>query len=222
MQVEKAYIREKILQVARTLFFQKGYNAVTMRQIAHYSGIGLGSIYTYFKSKEVLLKEILSPFLANMQAKMEEHFEVDQSLYDPAYFTSQEGLEQSLKMVLDVVEDYREELLFLFTYGHQTLYRHYFTELTHYYYQKSCSFMQSVSQVDPSLFTSFSKGLLFLLNEMWIAVIRIFVCNKEMDEQERYQFLSEYVAFCTAGWNTLLRGDDKAKPYPIYESYTKA
>lgn len=222
MQVEKAHIRETILQVARSLFFQKGYNAVTMRQIAHYSGIGLGSIYTYFKSKEILLKEVLSPFLMNMKEKMEEHFVVDKSLYDPASFSSPKGVEASLKMVLNVVEDYREELLFLFTYGHQTLYRHYFTELTHYYYQKSCDFMQGVSQVDPSLYTSFSKGLLYLLNEMWISVIRIFVCNKEMDEQERYQFLAEYVAFCTAGWNVLLQGEVKTNPHPIYESYAKA
>lgn len=206
MQVEKAHIRAKILEVTRHLFFTKGYSAVTMREIALLSGIGLGSIYTYYPSKESLLKEILNPFLANMKKRMDEHFVLDKNYYNPKLFASQKGLEKSFEMVLDIIRDYRKEFLFLFTYGHQTPYRNYFRELIESYYQKSVSFMEGVSEIDRSLNTNVSRGFLYLMNEIWFSALKIYACNKEMTEEERHQFVAEYVAYCTAGWHTILLG----------------
>lgn len=45
---------KKILAAAETLFLEKGYNAVTTREIAAAAGVNLGLIPYYFGSKEVL------------------------------------------------------------------------------------------------------------------------------------------------------------------------
>lgn len=222
MQVEKIAIRTKLLEIARSLFFRKGYDAVTMREIAQLTGIGLGSIYTYFKSKEQILKEVLSPFFNNIQSSMRAHFAINKELYSPSFFTTKEGMLASMQRLLNVVDDYQEELRFLFTYGHQTKFCNYFHDLIEYYYKESCLFMQEVGKKDPSLCTDFSKGLLYLMNEMWISMIRIFVCNRDMNKEERYLFLTEYVTFCTAGWDTLMSGNNKISCNCVYETYSNS
>ena len=48
MQTVKDHIKSDILQSAATLFLEKGYLKVPMREIAHKSGVGLSNIYNYF------------------------------------------------------------------------------------------------------------------------------------------------------------------------------
>lgn len=54
--------QNKILDVATELFAIKGYDAVSMRDIANSVGIKMSSIYYYYDGKEALLKDVLSNF----------------------------------------------------------------------------------------------------------------------------------------------------------------
>jgi len=54
--------RKKILEVATELFALKGFNAVSMRDIAKAVGIKMSSIYYYYEGKESLLHEVLTAF----------------------------------------------------------------------------------------------------------------------------------------------------------------
>lgn len=55
---EKAVLRSKILEAARTLFVKDGYEAVTMRQIASKINYTATAIYYHFPDKESLLREL--------------------------------------------------------------------------------------------------------------------------------------------------------------------
>lgn len=50
---------EQILAVAGELLLKWGYKRVTMEDIAHYSGIGKGTIYLHWKSKDALFRTLL-------------------------------------------------------------------------------------------------------------------------------------------------------------------
>lgn len=50
-QAEKEQRRRAILDAARTLLLEKGYDAVSIRQIAKISELGTGTIYSYFSGK---------------------------------------------------------------------------------------------------------------------------------------------------------------------------
>jgi len=54
--------RNRILDVATRLAAQKGFNAVSMRDIAKEVGIQMSSIYYYYDSKSALLEDILARF----------------------------------------------------------------------------------------------------------------------------------------------------------------
>ncbi len=50
-QLEKDQRRRSILEAARALLLKKGYDAVSIRQIAAISELGTGTIYSYFSGK---------------------------------------------------------------------------------------------------------------------------------------------------------------------------
>lgn len=58
--------RDSILEAAAKLFRKQGYSATTLRQIAQLANMEAGSIYYHFRSKEVILKEVLDRGLSHI------------------------------------------------------------------------------------------------------------------------------------------------------------
>jgi len=81
-KVENELIREErkrsILDVTLKLFANKGYESTSIAQIAKEAGISKGLIYTYFESKEALLRSLVLDLSA-----MEEGFWNDIQDEDP-------------------------------------------------------------------------------------------------------------------------------------------
>lgn len=63
--------KRSILSAAGTLFAQKGFEAVTMREIAKLAKCSHTTIYIYFKDKESLLYELSTPPLQQLKEDME-------------------------------------------------------------------------------------------------------------------------------------------------------
>ena len=57
---EREELRQKILDTARELFIAHGYEGVTLRKIAHAIEYAPGTIYSYFKDKDELLRVLCS------------------------------------------------------------------------------------------------------------------------------------------------------------------
>ena len=63
--MEKAPLsrRDELLDLAATMFAERGLRATTVRDIADSAGILSGSLYHHFKSKEQMVEEVLRDFL---------------------------------------------------------------------------------------------------------------------------------------------------------------
>ena len=48
-------IREILLQEAKRQVFENGYSSLTIRSVASACGIGVGTVYNYFESKDALV-----------------------------------------------------------------------------------------------------------------------------------------------------------------------
>jgi len=57
--VDKKQKKEHILDAALGVFVNKGFSNVVINDIAKVAGIGKGTVYEYFKSKEDLFSELL-------------------------------------------------------------------------------------------------------------------------------------------------------------------
>ncbi|MBP2046390.1 TetR/AcrR family transcriptional regulator [Methanobacterium aggregans] len=62
----KISTKEKIFQVSVDLFSEKGFNAVSIREIAREVGIRESSIYNHYKNKEAILDTIIEYFMEVM------------------------------------------------------------------------------------------------------------------------------------------------------------
>jgi len=56
---QKAESHARILESARALFIERGYDATTARDIAKHAGLSVGTLFLHFKSKADILKTII-------------------------------------------------------------------------------------------------------------------------------------------------------------------
>lgn len=71
MEDHREEVRRKILNSAKKLFVQQGYEKTTIRQIEADSGVLIGSIYYMFRNKEDIFQELIASLVKNVQAKIE-------------------------------------------------------------------------------------------------------------------------------------------------------
>jgi AcrR family transcriptional regulator len=70
--VEQELTKEIILDAARDLFVQKGYQHVSMRQLANVLGYSHGAIYYHFKNKAELFYTLVRQDFSLLDQKLEE------------------------------------------------------------------------------------------------------------------------------------------------------
>jgi AcrR family transcriptional regulator len=85
--------RRRILDAARELFAQQGLG-VTLNDVAHHAGVGVGTVYRRFPDKTLLIEELFEQRLAELLAL------ADQALEDPDAW---HGLKTFLRAVLQLV-----------------------------------------------------------------------------------------------------------------------
>lgn len=72
MQVKKEDKRNRILDVAIELFSTKGFENVSVSEIAKKAGVGKGTVYVYFPSKVDILKEAFLRVYLDLEDFLEE------------------------------------------------------------------------------------------------------------------------------------------------------
>ena len=65
-QTKAEATRQQILLAAACLFREKGYKATTLRDVAEHAGMGAGSLYYHFDSKDAILREVLEVGIATI------------------------------------------------------------------------------------------------------------------------------------------------------------
>jgi TetR/AcrR family transcriptional regulator, cholesterol catabolism regulator len=97
--------RAQILRVSGELFAQRGYVATTVRNIAEQAGLLSGSLYHHFDSKEEILDEILTDFVADL---LEQVKAVEESEADP-----ESAVGALIELTVLAIEEHRAAVLLL-------------------------------------------------------------------------------------------------------------
>jgi AcrR family transcriptional regulator len=101
--------RQQIYDAAMKLFPQKGYSATTLREISKESGIALGNIYDYIRTKQDILYII--------QEKATEMIENFILIQDDS-FKPKERLIKLINCEIDMVYKYQNEILLIYQESH--------------------------------------------------------------------------------------------------------
>ena len=67
--------RERIINAAAGFFGEKGYHQTTTSEIADAAGVAAGTIYIYFKSKEMLIVAVFEEFLGSHMERLKQGVE---------------------------------------------------------------------------------------------------------------------------------------------------
>lgn len=116
MQRPKEEIRQKIEQAALAEFLEHGFKQASLREIANQSDITVGNIYAYFKSKDDLFDQIISPALREMQQFLEK-IGKEQTITEPS-------LTLIAAETTQIFLRYRVQFLILMTASSGTKYEH--------------------------------------------------------------------------------------------------
>jgi len=69
--------REAILEASLDLFVSRGFHGTTVPEVAERAGVGAGTIYRYFASKETLVNELYRDWKGQMARIMLDRFPID-------------------------------------------------------------------------------------------------------------------------------------------------
>ena len=80
--------REEIMQAALELIAEHGFHGAPMAMVADRAGVGAGTIYRYFESKDVLIAEIFSELERKMVESLMQGYSRDRSLRERFIYLS--------------------------------------------------------------------------------------------------------------------------------------
>ncbi len=88
----KAATRDRILQAARQLLAEKGYEAMTTRGIADAAAIANGTLFNYFATKEAIIACLASEAIAESMKKADANDRIGESLEEDLFAVIALGL----------------------------------------------------------------------------------------------------------------------------------
>ncbi|NJL89672.1 MAG: TetR/AcrR family transcriptional regulator [Coleofasciculaceae cyanobacterium SM2_1_6] len=97
--VDHDQYRKELLAKSFNLFAEKGYAAITMRQVAQGIGVSTGTLYHYFPSKEVLFEQLIE------QSCQESILTVQSRMKNT------QTLRERLALVAEYIEEQEEKLI---------------------------------------------------------------------------------------------------------------
>ncbi|MBQ6843289.1 MAG: TetR/AcrR family transcriptional regulator [Agathobacter sp.] len=90
-------IREKLLEEAKKQVREQGYSSMTIRSVATACGVGTGTVYNYFPSKDMLVASFMLEDWMQCIQVISEEFEKAESIKDALYGMYQELLKYKEK-----------------------------------------------------------------------------------------------------------------------------
>jgi len=96
-------LREKLLAEAKRQVMEEGYSAMTIRSVAGACGVGVGTVYNYFQSKDMLIASFMLEDWLGCLAVIE------------AGCTVEKGEEQALRCIYDELHHFMEKYAPLFS-----------------------------------------------------------------------------------------------------------
>ena len=202
MQTQKADIRTLILSVARDEFIRHGVKNTSIRTISRLSGVAVGNIYNYFKSKDDLLKHVLAPLLQIfedylMQNRSQTYLTTDLFEYD-RYFDLMKGQVDAL------MKPYRDELRLLMTETAGTSLQNFLGIFTQRMRETGFQYIRIMKKKYPHINDDISPRFIQVLCSLWISVLKEIATGSDITESEIDKLIADYVKFGIGGWKRLL------------------
>ena len=202
MQTRKDIVRKHILEAAQSLFLQRDYISVSMREIASEAKVGVGNIYHYFKNKDDIFVSLVKPAIDMLKHISKEHHrrETDdiRILATTNYYECL--VDSHLANIIKNRDCYK--LLFLKSQG--SSYGDFKRIFTEEMMLEAKGYFTQIKENNPNKGIDISEQFIRFSVISMITLIEHLTIY-DMTKEKRRKVLQEYTQFEIAGWRELLK-----------------
>lgn len=199
MRVLKHDKYRAILKTARNEFIQKGFKDASMRSIAREANVGLSNIYNYFRNKDEIFLEIVTPARDHLFAFVKEQH--TEKYIDFNFMSTIEYQEEIVEEYIQLLIKYREELRLLLFHSQgssmenfrETLIE-YLSSVSNYHKELIKKHYPQVKDVSPFFTHALCAFMVSTVGE---------IITHNLEEQKIKEFFREYFRFQIAGWREI-------------------
>ena len=196
MKTLKEDVWSRIVMAARSEFIKCGYRKTSMRTISAKSGVVLGNIYNYFKTKDDIFCTVLRPLLSVIGERMAVYSKGEHE--EKHLDFSRQRQKDFLSSMLRIIFLYKEELRLLLFESQGTSLENFREAFIDEQVAISRAYMKQVETSVSPLFFRISAST-------WLTIIGEIVSRPDLQQEEVRQALTEYIRYNTAGWQELIK-----------------
>ena len=200
MQILKNDIRQKILDSARHEFSKNSFEKASIRSIAQNAGITSGTIYAYFKSKDELFCEVLSPLMTELNSYMTDGMSPDAKI--ETKFEA-DFIDRTVDKYMLFVNNMRTLLKILLFNAHGSSLENYKYNITEKAVRDSRAFLENNHRRIPEMNTNICDETM-RLHTLWMFSTFEEIIIHKMTKNEMRKMLEEYTRFEFYGWKNTL------------------
>lgn len=202
MQTKKNSIKKLIIDAARCEFLEKGVKNTSIKDISSKSGVSVGNIYNYFKSKDDIFITVLAPSIKALKTFLD--MELDEKFIDKKIFDEDLCIESTYKDFIDIMINYRKEIKLLIYESQGTPLEHFFEEYLELQQKNSKKYLELMKEKYPEINIDISELFLKGGGLMWMSIMKTLADEDNLSESDAKDFVKEYIKFVGGGWRCIL------------------
>ena len=193
----KTNTRQLIIEAAINEFLEKGYENTTLRNICKKANTTTGSFYFFFKDKDELFKEIVSPLEKNIDYILSNMLDSHNTLSNfttTPIIVDKNDIITNFKYIFSVFMQYQKEAIILFNKSQKSYKENFLNSIIESYTQANLKFLLELKLRNhiASSINEYSLKLYFKC--FFTAFIDLVTSNLSYDEmEEQLQFLISMV-----------------------------
>lgn len=199
MRVLKDDKYKSILRAARKEFILRGFKDASMRTIAKDANVGLSNIYNYFKNKDEIFLEIVSPARDDLLAFVKDKH--TEKYIDFNFMSTRAYQEETVDVYIQLLIKYKEEIRLLLFYSQGSTMENFRETLTEYLTDVSNNHKAIVKNYYPQV-QEVSSFFTHTLCAFMVSIVGEIVTH-DMEKHKIREFFREYFRFQIAGWREL-------------------
>ncbi|MBD3278720.1 MAG: TetR family transcriptional regulator [Candidatus Aegiribacteria sp.] len=203
MKMKSGRKRELILKAARQEFLEKGFRGGSLRNIAERVSATTGVIYTYFRNKDDIFRNLVEPAVNEIQhfLEMEETSFLDVKESGAGI---REWFSRYLKFLIDLIERYPDAMRLLFVKSSGSGFENYRDQLIEIGKNRGRNSFRELERTEEFRGEEISDFFIHNLVN-YVFDISVEIIKNDLPRKDLQQFEAEIRAFLFKGWNGLVK-----------------
>lgn len=187
MAVKDQKLNALIIDSAKQVFYQKGFNNATIRDIAKLANVGTGAIYTRYKGKEELFEDIVKPALDAIESTGNKLYEINIERKETNNMNKILETEYDyIKIWLDTFYSEHDAMKMLLCKAKGSKYSNYLHNFTEKNTKLVFSFIEDLKKSGLSANDMSYKELHILLTSYWTTLFEVIIHDFTYEESIKF------------------------------------